>query len=86
VGDTIFNALDGYLNSISGQIGAIDLEIESLKSQNESAQASIDRIDDMIVSYRDQLLNKFAALEALVGAANQTLTLLDAQASARNNS
>jgi len=85
VGDTIFNALDGYLNSISGQIGAIDQEIESLQSQNDSAQASIDRIDDMIVSYRDQLLSKFAALEALVGAANQTLTLLDAQASARNN-
>lgn len=86
VGDTVFNSLSAYIDGIDGYIGAIDQEIESLQTQNESAQASIDRIDLTITSYRDQLLDRFAALEALVAASNQTLTLLDAQASARNNS
>jgi flagellar hook-associated protein 2 len=85
MGDLIFNALDAYVDGIGGDLSTIDAEIENLQTQNKTAQDSIDRIDERITSYRDLMLNKFAALEALIGAANQTLTLLDSQANARNN-
>lgn len=86
VGDVMFNALDTYINGLDGATSSIDQEIQSLKDQNTSAQASVTRIDDMVTGYRDQMLNKFAALESLISASNQTLMLLDAQSNARNNS
>ena len=85
VGDVMFNSLDSYLSSIDGQLNVIDKEIESLKTQNEDAQESIDRIDTMVVSYREQMLDKFSQLEALISASNQTLLLLDAQSNASQN-
>lgn len=85
VGDVMFNSLDNYLQSLDGQLSVIDKEIEGLKTQNEDAQDSIDRIDNMVTSYRDQMLQKFSALEALISASNQTLLLLDAQSNAAQN-
>jgi flagellar hook-associated protein 2 len=85
IGDLIFNDLEAYVEGLAGDLSAIDAEIENLQEQNETAQESIDRIDLMVDSYRDQQLAKFSALEALISSANQTLTLLDAQAAAREN-
>lgn len=85
VGDVMFNSIDSYLNGLDGSVSAIDQEIESLQSQNTSAEASVERIDLMVTNYRDQMLERFSALEALISASNQTLLLLDAQSNARNN-
>jgi flagellar capping protein FliD len=62
------------------------LEIKGLQETNLDLEESVTRIDDQILTYRDQLLEKFSALEAAISTANQLLLLLDAQSNAQNNS
>ena len=83
IADQLFNNVENLATPSTGQIA---LEISSLLTSNDRIQDSIDRIDRQIVSYRERLLDQFAALEAAISASESILQLLDAQANARNNS
>lgn len=82
IGDRLFNTIDALLDEDSG---AVAIEISSLEDSNTRAQEEIDRIDQMVEKYRDQLLAKFSALESTLGAINTILASLDAQANAYAN-
>ena len=85
--DKIYNYLEDILTGGENAIqGSIQDEIDSLKDSNDSLQTTIERIDARVVTYREQLLIKFAALEAAIAASNSTLDLLNAQTNAQNNS
>lgn len=83
IGDRIFNTLDDVLDE---DTGAITVALNALADDNERYQSEITKIDDQIATYRDQLLEKFAALEKAISAANTLLQSLDAQARASENS
>lgn len=82
VADRLFNALE---QSLDDEDGIVAQEISSLDDRNTRLQDDIDRIDDMIETYRISLLEKFSALEAAIASVNNILQLLDAQAEARAN-
>lgn len=81
VGDRLFNALN---DALSEEGGIVAQEMRSLNERNTRLQQDIDRIDTMIESYRESLIEKFSALEAAIAAVNSILQLLEAQADARN--
>lgn len=81
IGDRIYNALDGVL---SDDNGLLTLEMSSIEDENDRLQTEIDRIDDIVEAYREQLLNQFSALESAISQANTLLQSLAAQADARN--
>lgn len=83
VGDRMYNALDTLLTE---DTGVIDVAINALSDDNERYEKEITKIDDMIEKYRDQLLEKFSALEKAISSANTLLQSLDAQANAQANS
>lgn len=82
IGDRIFNTLDNVLDT---DTGAISVALEALADDNERYNTEITKIDDQILKYRDQLLQKFAALEKAISSANTLLQSLDAQANAQQN-
>lgn len=82
VGDRMYNTLDTLL---AKDTGVIDVAINALADDNERYGKEISKIDDMIEKYRDQLLEKFAALEKAISSANTLLQSLDAQANAQAN-
>lgn len=83
IGDRLFNATDDLLNSSSGIVAQ---ELKNIDDNNNRFRRDIDRIDDQITRYRDQILAQYAALESALSRANQLLSSLDAQQNARNNS
>lgn len=85
--DKLFLALDIAIDGTDTDItGAIEDEVSSLNDSSTSLQESIDKIDTRVNEYTQQLLQKFAALEAALSASNSTLQLLTAQTNAQNNS
>ena len=82
IGDRAWNALDGLLTK---DTGVVDVAINSLASDNTRYKTEITKIDDQVDKYRDQLLDKFAALEKAISSANTLLQSLDAQANAQAN-
>lgn len=82
IGDRLYNSIDEVLEE---EDGVIDVAVDSILDINESLEESITRIDEQIETYRDQLLSKFASLEAAISSVNSLLQALDAQQQARNN-
>ncbi len=82
IGDRIFNSLEDLLNEDTGQV---PLEVNSLTDSDKRLQEEIDRIDELVARYRDQLLSKFTALENALASINTVLQSLDAQANANAN-
>lgn len=82
ISDRIYNALDEALDEDSG---AITVELTSIDEANTRLQSEIDRIDEVVERYRQQLLQKFADLESAIGSINNILASLDAQANAQAN-
>lgn len=82
IGDRLYNAVDEFLEDDTGML---DVAVDSLVDINESLQESIDRIDAQIETYRDQLLERFASLEAAIASVNSLLQALEADSQARNN-
>lgn len=76
IANRIFNDLDAILDEQDGQL---QLEIDALGDANDRAETQIERIDDFIERYRDQLVTKFSALESLLSSLNTLLDSLDAQ-------
>lgn len=82
IGDRLFNELDRVL----AVDGSVNSAIDGLQAQEDRNEKEITKIDSFIEGYRDRLLELYSALEAALAKSNQLLSLLDAQASARDNS
>ncbi len=82
IADRLYNTLDNLLDE---DTGAIEVELRSLSDENERIQEDINRIDEQLESFREQLLRQFSALEAAISSANTLLQTLDAQAQARQS-
>lgn len=81
-GDRLFNLMDNITNATSGTLTKV---LEGLDAQITKNEGEIDKIDARVETYREQLINQYAALESALTQANQLLALLDAQAAAREN-
>lgn len=81
LGDRLYNELDRVLAAD----GTVNTAIDGLQAQEDRNKTEITKIDDFIEGYRDRLLEQYSALEAALSKANNLLSLLDAQANARNN-
>ena len=82
IGDRVFNALEGMLDEDEG---LLTVATETLADQKTNNEEEIDKIDEQVNTYRDQITQQYATLESALTRANQLLALLDAQANARNN-
>lgn len=80
--DRLFNALDGMLDE---EDGTLTIAIDSLTTQETDNKEEIDKIDEIVSKYRDQITEQYSQLESALSKANNLLALLDAQANARNN-
>jgi flagellar hook-associated protein 2 len=79
IGDRVYNSL----NSTLATGGSMETALTQIDDQKTRNTTEITKIDDYLVTYRDQLLNTYSQLEAALTRANQLLSLLDAQANAR---
>lgn len=79
-GDRLYNLMSNILDPTSGSLSTVLADFEAQISRNED---EIEDIDTGIETYREQLLQQFASLESALTRANQLLSLLDAQAQAR---
>jgi flagellar capping protein FliD len=59
--------------------GTIETEIDTLESQNETAQTRIDELDDRLVILRASLTARFIAMETAVTSMRQLLDSLQSQ-------
>lgn len=75
IGDRIFNAMDDVLKDTTGII-AVDQQ--DTTDQSARWQTEIDRINEQVAKYRDQLLKKYADLEAAITKVNNILLSLNA--------
>ena len=82
IGDRMFNALEAALDEQAGQLA---IEEEGVERSSDRYQAEIDRINLQIERFREDLLQRFANLEASLSKVNNLLQSLDAQAQARNS-
>ena len=82
IADRLYNAFTNYLDETDGILTS---EISNVTDQETRNKEEITKIDDYLVTYRDQLTQQYARLEEALSKANSLLTLLDAQANARNN-
>jgi len=80
--DKVFNTLDGVLKLDTGSLA---VEINSIKTADAKLNDDIARIDAQVETYRQQLLDKFTALEQAVSRVNTLLDSIDANNQARNN-
>ncbi len=83
IGDRVYNALGAMLED---DVGAVDSELSSIAADDERWQQEIGRIDDIVETFRQRLLEQFSALETAISRANTLLQSLDAQQQAQNNS
>jgi flagellar hook-associated protein 2 len=83
IGDRLYNAIAAVLDE---ENGSLTVEVESISDRDARNKAEIIKIDDKMVTYREQLTQQYAALEAALSKANSLLSLLTAQQDARNNS
>ena len=81
IGDRLFNALDAFVNT---KDGTVTNAVKALTDKEATNKTNIDKIDAQIVTYRDQITNTYAQLEAALSKANNLLQLLDSQQKARS--
>lgn len=79
-GDRLYNLTSNMLDATSGSLTNRVTELTDQETRNKK---SITTIDDQLETYRQQLTDQYATLEAALSKANNLLSLLDAQASAR---
>jgi len=79
-GDRLYNLLQSILNEDGGSLSNALADFDDQVARNED---EITDIDTQIETYREQLINQYAQLESALTKANQLLSLLDAQQSAR---
>lgn len=82
IADSLFGILDNYTKDN----GIIDDLLASFTSDNETLQDKIDRETTELESERNILLAEFNELEAIIASANSTLSFLEAERDALNNS
>ncbi|MBN8531065.1 MAG: flagellar filament capping protein FliD [Alphaproteobacteria bacterium] len=80
VGDYLYNSLTTFLTSQTGQL---DVEIKALSDNNTDYEEQIVKINEQVERFRQQQLEKFAALERAIASINTLLQSLDAQQRAR---
>lgn len=80
MGDRIYNSLN---NMIDPKTGTVQLALNNLTEQSTRYQTNIDKINTSVETYRQQLLNQFAALEKAISSANTLLQSLDANSKAQ---
>lgn len=80
--DRFYNLLDGFINTKDGTLTQELTTLDDTKTRNTT---EVTAIDDRITKYREKLVQQYANLESALTKANQLLSLLDAQANARNN-
>ena len=83
IADRLYNALNGALDATSGTVTS---EISNITDQETRNKTEITKVDDYLVTYRDQLTQQYADLESALSKANGLLNLLDAQSKARSSS
>lgn len=81
-GDRFYNMIEQFITDADG---LIPQEIEALAEDKSRNEEQIDKIDEQVLRYQDQLVTQYANLEAALTRANQLLMLLDAQSNANNN-
>jgi flagellar hook-associated protein 2 len=81
-GDRFYNLATSLVDTNEG---SLTQEITSLTDSKARNLEQITQIDDKLTSYREKLVQQYAALESALSRSNQLLSLLDAQANARNN-
>ena len=81
VADRLYNDTVNFLDTTSG---TLTLETQNITDQETKNKTDISNIDDSLVTYRDQLTQQYADLEAALSKANSLLTLLTAQSNARS--
>lgn len=80
MGDRLFNLIETMLDDADG---SLTLAIDAVEDQEDRNSEEITKIDEKLETYRDQLVQQYASLEAALSKANSLLQLLDAQSSAR---
>ncbi|MDX2112443.1 MAG: flagellar filament capping protein FliD [Alphaproteobacteria bacterium] len=81
IADRIYNLSDEILKE---DVGALEIELESIKTSDTKLQEDIKRIDAQVERYREELLAKFSALEQAITRVNTLLQSLDANQRAMN--
>ena len=74
--DQLFNISDDLVKRDNG---ALDVELKSIESTQERLQTQIDKIDEQVERFRQQLLDKFGEMERAVARVNALLQSIDAQ-------
>lgn len=80
IGDRMFNLLDTVLDE---EIGSLQSSEQSLVDSNERFLKEINRINEQVEKFREELIRKFSDLEAAITKVNNLLLVLDAQAQAQ---
>ena len=80
IGDRLFNALETMLDD---EDGTVTNALIAFQDQQEFNEEEITKIDEQVETYRQQLIERYATLEAALVRANQLLQLLTAQNDAR---
>ncbi len=80
--DKIFNIADGVLDDE----GSLASELDSIEEANTRLEEQIARIDEQVERFRQQLLDKFAALEQAISRVNNLLASIDASNQTRYSS
>ncbi len=80
--DKIFNVADQTLSDT----GSLKVEQDAISTADTRLQDQIDKIDEEVARFRQQLLDKFSQLEQALSRVNNLLASIDAQNQARNNS
>lgn len=82
IADKIYNV--SYANALD-DTGSIAIELDALSDNDDKLAEDIARIEDQIVVFRNQLIEKFSRLESALSQVNTLLQSLQADADARNN-
>ena len=82
IGDKLYNVMNDLLNTSTG---SLEVELDSIKTTDTKLNEDIARIDAQVERFRQELLDKFAALERAISRVNTLLDSIDANNQARNN-
>lgn len=80
--DRIYNSVSG---AIAQNTGTIAVELNSIKTRDDRLNVQIAQINEQVERFRQQLLDKFAALEQAIARVNNLLQSITANNDARNN-
>jgi flagellar hook-associated protein 2 len=73
--DRLYNVIDAYTNTTDG---IVQEKIDQTTDLDETLQIKSDRIKERAESYRDRLIDKYAAMEAAISSANSLLKQVQA--------